>query len=556
MKSLKCFLLCAVAAVMLTGCGTASNTREAAGRLSLTVIWPKRTRLIPLASGSIRAVLTRGQQTVGSQLIPGGDGPPANPTTVTFDNLPAGPVTLTTSAYPGQDGSGVAQATGAQSVSIVSGQTAQVTVTMASTIDHVAITPVNPSITVGPFLLLTMTAFDAAGNIVLASLTANFVSADTGIVRVVTGGNPSTVQGFAVGSSLVTVTERESGKTASTTVTVTGSTPSANTGPIGSTIDPTGRFVYIADQRSSTISQVRIGADGTLAPLSPPTVSVVLPPYFILADPKPGSHAVYVSATDNTSGTIYQFNINTDGTLSPLAPASAPSGVQPVSLAIDAGGRFLYAADHGEGKIYPYRINADGALTSLGIGPTGAAFSIAITPDGKFVYGGYQLTENRVNPDGTLTNIGTIPTAAVQEDIAVDGSGKFLYTVEGAVAGTQGHIVPYKINPDGSLTANGPPVPFGTTTYKLLLHPNGRFLYATSIFMPDNQVGQFRINEDGTITPLSPATVPTGGLPFSGSVSPDGKYVYFTSQRDNTVSQFRVNADGTLTPLSPPSTPG
>ena len=143
-------IVCAAIAVLLMGCGAGSSldsagggspTPPANGRLTLNVVWPNPTRLIPLFSNSIRAVVTSGSQTLGSQLIVGGDGAPSNPSTVTFDNLPAGTVTLTATAYPRQDGSGVAQATGAQSVTIVSGQTAAVSVTMASTIDHVAITP-------------------------------------------------------------------------------------------------------------------------------------------------------------------------------------------------------------------------------------------------------------------------------------------------------------------------------------------------------------------------------------------------------------------------------
>src|SRR5450755_3284706 len=115
MKLLKCLFACAVVLVLLTGCGSGSSTTSANGRLALSVVWPKRTRLIPLASHSIRAVVTRGSQTLGSKLIVGTDGPPSNPSIVAFDNLPVGTVTLTATAYPGQDGSGVAQATGAQS---------------------------------------------------------------------------------------------------------------------------------------------------------------------------------------------------------------------------------------------------------------------------------------------------------------------------------------------------------------------------------------------------------------------------------------------------------
>lgn len=222
MRHTKCLLACVAIIVSLFGCGGGATTAPATGRLTLSVIWPKPTRLIPYGAQSVRAVLTSGQLTLGSQLIVGGDGPPPSPSTVTFDNVPAGPVTLTASAYPKADGSGVAMATGAQPVTIVSGQTATVSVTMASTIDHVTLTPVNPTIFLGAFSSVTLNAFDAAGNMVLIPRPLNIVSSNPAIVSIVTGGNPTTVKGIALGASILTVTDGDTGKTANTTVTVVG----------------------------------------------------------------------------------------------------------------------------------------------------------------------------------------------------------------------------------------------------------------------------------------------------------------------------------------------
>ena len=247
MKQLKFLLAFAAATITLCGCGGGSNNATGAGttgRMSLSVVWPKQTRLIPIASRSIRAVVTSGSQTLATKLIVGSDGPPSSPQVITFDNLQPGTVTLTATAFPETNGTGVAQATGAQSVSIISGQTSSVTVTMASTIDHVTIKPANPTVAVGPSFTLTMTAFDAAGSIVLAPLTASFVSANTANVSETAGGDPATFQGLKVGTSLITVTETESGKTASTTATVSASG---------------GQIVAWGDDSSDEVSRVPTG---------------------------------------------------------------------------------------------------------------------------------------------------------------------------------------------------------------------------------------------------------------------------------------------------------
>jgi 6-phosphogluconolactonase len=39
------------------------------------------------------------------------------------------------------------------------------------------------------------------------------------------------------------------------------------------TLDRTGRFAYVPNERDNTVSQYSIGADGSLTPLSVPTIS-------------------------------------------------------------------------------------------------------------------------------------------------------------------------------------------------------------------------------------------------------------------------------------------
>src|SRR5207245_4678887 len=109
-------------------------------------------------------------------------------------------------AFPNADTTGVAQATGAGSATIVPDQTVSVTVTMASTIDHLEITPANPSILAGASVQLAMSAKDASGAIVLTSPSkVSWSSGSTGFATVDAGtGN---VAGVAAGSAQITVTE-------------------------------------------------------------------------------------------------------------------------------------------------------------------------------------------------------------------------------------------------------------------------------------------------------------------------------------------------------------
>src|SRR5438105_2441217 len=86
------------AASLLVGCGGGGNHGPAMGSLSLKVIWPPPSRLIPQASNGIKAVLTIGTTVIGSQILTRPF--TGNQTQVTFQNLQPGTVTLTATAFP------------------------------------------------------------------------------------------------------------------------------------------------------------------------------------------------------------------------------------------------------------------------------------------------------------------------------------------------------------------------------------------------------------------------------------------------------------------------
>ena len=66
-----------------------------------------------------------------------------------------------------------------------------------------------------------------------------------------------------------------------------------------------------------------------------------------------------------------------------------------------------------------------------------------------------------------------------------------------------------------------------------------------------NDVSQYSIEADGTLTPLAPSTVGSGDAPVSVTVEPSGQFAYVASENSSNVSQYSVESDGTLTPLVP-----
>jgi 6-phosphogluconolactonase (cycloisomerase 2 family) len=551
-----------LAASFLNGCGGGSNGGQA-GRLSLTVHWPQPSRLIPVASNSIKAVLTRGTTTLGTRtLVRPQEGTWV--TTVTFEDLEAGPVALIATAFPNADGTGTAQATGSAPTTIIAEQTANVTVTMASTIATIEITPPNPTVVVGQTVQLTATPKDSAGNVVLvAPGNLQWNSATTANATVNASG---LVTGVAAGTSQITAQETEAGVTsAPDTVTVTGNFSAISVeDPRFMTMTPDGQFLYINLIPSRSVAQFRINADGSLAPLSPATIGGLPGPLIldIQANPVNSMPFVYVSNPD--SDKISEFQHNANGLLSdiPSGPANTSNGLQPAGMAIHPSGMFLYVADpvHSSQVVSPrismFSIGVDGHLSPLVPDLAVNGFQInrlAASPDGKFVFsnnntagGGQALRTFQVNNDGTLTLLGEFGNFNNASALTVDPTSRFLYTA--TVSASGGTVTAYSIAADGSLTQVGAAPPAGSTTATALaVTPDGKYLYVPGA--GDNKIFAFQVQADGSLTPLSPASVTTGNVPIDVEITPNGQFLYVTNRGSNSVWGFRINADGSLTRL-------
>ncbi len=202
--------------MILAGCGgrgTSATTGASGGSLAVGVIWPESTRLIPIASNSIKIEVFDDGNLVASELI-------AKPATLaTFTNVPTGNLSVVATAYPNADGSGVAQATGTAGALITVGNTTVVNLTMGSTITRIDVTPSPVTITGGGVASLTATPRDADNNVVLVSpLNINYLSSNPLVATV--GLLDGDVLGLLAGTTTITATDIESGVSGTATVNV------------------------------------------------------------------------------------------------------------------------------------------------------------------------------------------------------------------------------------------------------------------------------------------------------------------------------------------------
>ena len=250
MKTLRIFLALSLLAILISGCGGGSHNNQltqSVGRATFTVRWPlRKTKLIPEASSSILVTLTKNGATVGTKLLVRPVSPPFD-TVANFDPLPTGDLQVLAKAYPNADGTGVAQATGSATLTVLANQNATLSLTMGTTITKVVVAPLSLTIPFGGTALnppLTASAMDADGNLVLTSgNTWNWSSNNTNYVQITPTQATTLVRGVGIGETQVIATETESN--------ISGQ---ANVKVIGSGIAVVGDGKFRANQQNSGLS--------------------------------------------------------------------------------------------------------------------------------------------------------------------------------------------------------------------------------------------------------------------------------------------------------------
>jgi 6-phosphogluconolactonase (cycloisomerase 2 family) len=273
--------------------------------------------------------------------------------------------------------------------------------------------------------------------------------------------------------------------------------------PVAIASDPTGRYVYVANEGDGTISQYSVGVGGVLTALNPATVSVGAPSAAGLSlSVNPNGHSLYVVITPRDPPappitSIAQYSIGSNGTLSPTNPASI--GVAIVAggpLTLDPSGAYAYLAgesvvgeaETANAEVLQFSVGAGGELTQLAsasVAATREAVNVVIAPDGRTAYVlsscidnncDGQIAQYTVGATGTLTPTGiTTPSAGHVIPISLvtdtSASGAYLLTNFMGVDTNVGAVYQYALNSAGALSPATPPslnVSSGAVTQNVL----------------------------------------------------------------------------------------
>ena len=339
-----------------------------------------------------------------------------------------------------------------------------------------------------------------------------------------------------------------SGELKSLSTTTVGTTPSEVK------IHPSGRFLYVANFSSNTVSMYSIGAGGVLTSIGT-AVATGTSPTSIAIDPT--GRFLYV--TNAGSNTVSQFSINiSTGALTSITTAIATQ-TQPWTITCDPTGRFAYVVTYAGGVsptyVNMYSINSStGALTTItsaiSVTASGTWPGITVEPTGRFVYilvaqTVYTYTISQTTGGLTFsTSLALTGIAGAGLGIVAHPAGNLLYIN----AESDALILVLSINTyTGDLTqqysiSTGSPTGTGVTNQfsTIAVGLGGSVLYTLN---RDNTYSVFTISTitgylTKTLTNVSTSTLYPAGV----SVSSDGKYVAIVTQASNTLTMYATES--------------
>jgi 6-phosphogluconolactonase len=233
-----------------------------------------------------------------------------------------------------------------------------------------------------------------------------------------------------------------------------------------------------------------------------------------------GSVAVFALRPDGSIGTRTAFVQNIGASLDEKDPKHAHAH----SIRFDPSHRFVLVADLGLDKVLVYRMNPKtGALTPndppfVSVAPGSGPRHTAFDPRDRYVYAINETASSIVrfgwdSNRGVLTQFETVPTL-----------------------------------PEGFTGVN--------TGAEILMHPSGKFLYATN--RGNDSVAVFSVQADtGHLTPLQFIST-EGKTPRNADFDPTGKWLLVTNKDSNNAVVYRIDqSTGRLTENGDPvSVPG
>jgi hypothetical protein len=247
--------------------------------------------------------------------------------------------------------------------------------------------------------------------------------------------------------------------------------------------------------------------------------------------PAVGCPLLYVFSTQSGSNAVTL--------VSQITLTRIPTGLAAINDA-NSGNIFLYitsssdlkTGEHFDNTLSEYTVDGSGNVTEFLNPATGFPYATPGTPNTPLAV--------QTAPIGGAAGSFVYVASATTNSVAVYQ----LCTVQNADCSAQ-DLINFKLIPVGSPTA------VGSNPVAMVTDPTKSFLYVVS--KNSSQVHGFRINgTQGTLTALTPASLPTGNLPSAIAMHSTGDFIFVSNNGSANISSYLLNTtSGSMsTPLT------
>ena len=269
--------------------------------------------------------------------------------------------------------------------------------------------------------------------------------------------------------------------------------------------------------------------------------------------------AISAFALDRRTGQLALLNEKSSG------------GSGPCHVSVDATEKILFAANYGSGSVKSFSLAADGQMgaddsviqqhgssvnTSRQTGPH--AHFICADPSNHFALacdlGADKVMIYKIGADGALMehSFAVVPPGAGARHLAFSRDGKFAYVINEmgcSLSQFRWNARAGELTPVETISALPPGVAVQNnfTAAEILVHPSGKFVYATirghdsvSVFSVDKKSGRLKFLQN----------ISSGGqLPRGLGIDPTGCWLFTGNQKTDNAVEFSINPQtGELSP--------
>ena len=278
-------------------------------------------------------------------------------------------------------------------------------------------------------------------------------------------------------------------------------------------------------------------------------------------------NVLYASGTPAETGGLTVYAIGNDGGLREISRTFQPEN--PVSMAIDASGRWLVGAFYGSGNWGVWPLQKDGtvgeravSVSHQGRGPDAARQSsphphqAMVAPDNRRIWicdlGTdramiYDFDAQTGTVEPSVPAFITLPSGSGPRHLTFAQSGQIVYILS-ELSNTISVVQGGRGRPGTIQTLSTLPANFAGASHaaEVLVSPDGRFLYASN--RGYNSIAQFAIGRDGTLKLVG--FTPVGSEPRHFTFDPSGHWLLVGNQRERSITVFTVSQQSGLLELN------